>query len=126
MGEKTSVLIADDDTDIRELVVFKLEQSGYDVIAVSDGEEALASIRQQPPQLAILDIMMPGRSGLDVLHEIRSDDALRDLRVILLTARSRDLDVDAGFSTGADDYVIKPFSPRELVHRVESLLSRRR
>lgn len=69
---------------------------------------------------------MPGRSGLDVLHEIRSDDALRDLRVILLTARSRDLDVDAGFSTGADDYVIKPFSPRELVHRVESLLSRRR
>lgn len=126
MGEKVSVLVADDDMDIRELVVFKLEQSGYDVVAVPDGEAALASIRENPPQVVILDIMMPGRSGLDVLHEIRSDDALRDVRVILLTARSRDLDVDAGFSTGADDYVIKPFSPRELVHRVESLLSRRR
>ncbi|MGB3828053.1 MAG: response regulator [Ornithinimicrobium sp.] len=125
MGETKKVLVADDDTDILELVVFKLEQSGYDVVAVPDGEAALASIRQRPPHLAILDIMMPGRSGLDVLHEIRSDEGLSDVRVILLTARSRDLDVDAGFSTGADDYVIKPFSPRELMHRVESLLSRR-
>lgn len=70
--------------------------------------------------------MMPGMSGLDVLHEIRADTTLDELRVILLTARSRDLDVDAGYSTGADDYVIKPFSPRELMHRVESQLSRRR
>lgn len=112
MGDKASVLVADDDTDIRELVVFKLEQSGDDVVAVPDGEVALASLREQRPQPAILDIMMPGLSGLDVLHEIRADEALSDLRVILLTARSRDLDVDAGFSTGADDYVIKPFNPR--------------
>lgn len=126
MGDNASVLVADDDTDIRELVVFKLEQSGYDVVAVPDGEAALASLREHRPHLAILDIMMPGLSGLDVLHEIRADDSLSDLRVILLTARSRDLDVDAGFSTGADDYVIKPFSPRELIHRVESQLSRRR
>ncbi len=114
MGDKASVLVADDDTDIRELVVFKFEQSGDDVVAVPDGEVALASLREQRPQPAILDIMMPGPPGLDVLHEIRADEALsdlRDLRVILLTARSRDLDVDAGFSTGADDYVIKPFSP---------------
>ncbi|MGB3257102.1 MAG: response regulator [Ornithinimicrobium sp.] len=125
MDKGKTVLVADDDTDIRELVVFKLEQSGYDVVAVGDGEAALSSIRERPPHVAILDIMMPGRSGLDVLHEIREDDALRAVRVILLTARSRDLDVDAGFSTGADDYVIKPFSPRELMHRVESILTRR-
>jgi DNA-binding response OmpR family regulator len=126
MGEMASILIADDDTDIRDLVVFKLERSGYAVTAAPDGEAAIALIREQPFHLAILDIMMPGRSGLDVLHEIRNDETLKDLLVILLTARSRDLDVDAGYSTGADDYVIKPFSPRELVHRVESLLSRRR
>lgn len=120
------VLVADDDDDIRELVVFKLEQSGYEVVAVPDGSAALAAVRERRPRLAILDIMMPGMSGLDVLHEIRADETLAELRVILLTARSRDLDVDAGYSTGADDYVIKPFSPRELMHRVESQLSRRR
>lgn len=121
-----TVLVADDDEDIRELVVFKLEQSGYEVLAAGDGSAALATIRERRPTLAILDIMMPGMSGLDVLHEIRADTTLDEVRVILLTARSRDLDVDAGYSTGADDYVIKPFSPRELMHRVESQLSRRR
>lgn len=118
------VLIADDDPDIRDLVAFKLEQAGYDVVAVADGAEALAAVAERAPAVAILDVMMPRMSGMDVLSALRADPALHGVRVILLTARSRDVDVDLGFASGADDYVIKPFSPRELVHRVSALLSR--
>lgn len=120
------VVVADDDDDIRDLVELKLTQSGYEVRATTNGVEALEDIRRDPPQLAVLDVMMPGLSGIDVLREIRSDESLKDVRVVLLTARSRDTDVDMGFSTGADDYLIKPFSPRELVHRVAALLARSR
>lgn len=78
----------------------------------------------RPLRLAILDVMMPGLSGLDVLRAVRANEATKDVDVILLTARSRDTDVDAGFATGASDYVVKPFSPRELLHRVNALLAR--
>jgi two-component system, OmpR family, response regulator len=118
------ILVADDDGDIRDLVVFKLTQAGYDVEAVEDGAAALSSIEAQLPRLAILDVMMPGPSGIDVLRRVRADAWLKDLEVILLTAKSRDIDVDAGFATGASDYVIKPFSPRELLHRVNALVAR--
>ena len=118
------ILVADDDGDIRDLVVFKLTQAGYDVEAVEDGATALSSIEAQLPRLAILDVMMPGLSGIDVLRRVRADARLKDLEVILLTAKSRDIDVDAGFATGASDYVIKPFSPRELLHRVNALVAR--
>jgi DNA-binding response OmpR family regulator len=122
----TDVVVADDDDDIRDLVELKLTQSGYQVRACANGVDALEEIRRDPPDLAVLDVMMPGLSGIDVLREIRSDDALREVRVVLLTARSRDTDVDMGFTTGADDYLIKPFSPRELVHRVAALVARPR
>jgi DNA-binding response OmpR family regulator len=118
------ILVADDDGDIRDLVVFKLTQAGYDVEAVQDGAAAFQSIEASPPRLAILDVMMPGLSGIDVLRKVRADERLKDLEVILLTAKSRDIDVDAGFATGASDYVIKPFSPRELLHRVNALVAR--
>ena len=118
------ILVADDDGDIRDLVVFKLTQAGYDVEAVDVGAAALSSIEAQLPRLAILDVMMPGLSGIDVLRKVRADERLKDLEVILLTAKSRDIDVDAGFATGASDYVIKPFSPRELLHRVNALVAR--
>lgn len=118
------VLVADDDVDIKDLVTFKLENAGYSVVAVSDGEDALRQVRELQPDLAVLDVMMPGLSGLDVLREIRTDESLAATKVILLTARARDVDVDAGFSTGADDYLTKPFSPRELVHRVGALIGR--
>ena len=126
MSESATVriVVADDDRDILDLVVFKLSQAGYDVVGVSDGIAALAAIEAVPPRLAILDVMMPGLSGLDVLRKVRANEALKDLDIILLTARARDSDVDAGFSTGATDYVIKPFSPRELLHRVNALLAR--
>lgn len=121
---KTRILVADDDRDILDLVVFKLTQAGFDTVAVTDGVAALAAVEADPPRLAILDIMMPGLSGIDVLRKIRENPAISDLDVILLTARARDSDVDTGFATGASDYVIKPFSPRELMHRVNTVLAR--
>ena len=121
---KTRIIVADDDKDILDLVVFKLTQAGYDAVGVPDGVSALAAIEANPPRLAILDVMMPGLSGMDVLRKVRANGATKDLDVILLTARARDSDVDTGFATGASDYVIKPFSPRELMHRVNAVLAR--
>jgi len=121
---KTRIVVADDDVDILDLVVFKLNQAGFETIAVTDGVSALAAIEANPPRLAILDVMMPGLSGIDVLRKIRASETIGDLDVILLTARARDRDVDTGFASGASDYVIKPFSPRELLHRVNAVLAR--
>lgn len=118
------MVIADDDDDIRELVAFKLSNAGYEVRTARDGVEALEAIRDFSPSLAILDVMMPGLSGLDVLRRLRDGEGPADCRALLLTARARDTEVDAGFAAGADDYVIKPFSPRELLRRVDALLGR--
>ena len=118
------IVVADDDQDILDLVVFKLTQAGYEPVAVSDGLAALAAIEAERPRLAILDVMMPGMSGIDVLRKVRENEATKNLDVILLTAKARDADVDSGFATGASDYVIKPFSPRELMHRVNAVLAR--
>jgi DNA-binding response OmpR family regulator len=125
-SQQTRILVADDDDDIRDLVTFKLAQAGFVVQTADDGTSALAAIEDNPPDLAVLDVMMPGLSGMDVLRKIRDRDRTSGVRVILLTARSRDSDVDAGFATGADDYIIKPFSPRELLHRVNTVLARPR
>lgn len=124
--ELVNVLVADDDRDIRDLIRFKLEQAGFRLRVFDDGPSALAAMEADPPDLAVLDVMMPGLSGIDVLRKVREDERLHMVRVILLTARSRDADVDAGFATGADDYIIKPFSPRELLHRVNTVLARSR
>jgi two-component system response regulator MtrA len=118
------ILVADDDVDIRELVEFKLSTLGHDVVAVADGAAAIDACRAERPDLAVLDVMMPGVSGLDAIRAIRADPALADLPVILLTARAQESDVETGFDSGADDYITKPFSPRELASRVQALLSR--
>jgi len=122
----TVVLVADDDADIRDLVAFKLEQAGFEVIAVEDGQTALEQARDRQPTLAVLDVSMPGLSGIDVCRMLRSDPATAGMLIIMLTARVQEQDVEGGFSAGADDYVTKPFSPRELVSRIQSLLSRAR
>lgn len=114
----TRILVADGDPDIRNLLTFKLSQEGFEVEGVNDGASALAAITADPPDLAVLDVMMPGLTGIDVLHKVRDDERTRGVRVILLT--DRDDDVDAN---DADDYVIKPFSPRELLIRVHSVLA---
>ena len=119
-----SILVADDDVDIRELVEFKLSTMGHDIVAVGDGAAAVEACRAEKPDLAVLDVMMPGVSGLDAIREIRSDPSLAVLPVILLSARAQESDVETGFDSGADDYITKPFSPRELASRVQALLSR--
>jgi two-component system OmpR family response regulator len=125
-GEPTRIriVVADDDADILDLVVYMLTQAGFDAVGVSDGVAALAAIETNPPRMAILDIMMPGMSGIEVLRKVRASETIADLDVILLTARTRDADVDTGFAAGASDYIIKPFSPRELLKRVNGVMAR--
>ena len=120
----TRVLLADDDDEIRDLVAVRLMSAGYVVEAVSDGGQALAAIRASRPDLAVLDVSMPTMTGLEVLRAVRADPELCDLKVLLLTANSRNIDVDSGFEYGADDYVIKPFNSLVLLHRVASLIRR--
>jgi DNA-binding response OmpR family regulator len=119
------VLIADDDPDILELVAFRLERAGYDVVKASDGEEALRLAGELRPDLAILDVMMPKLTGYEVTSRIREDEAMSPMPVILLTARVQEADVTRGFEAGADDYLKKPFSPQELRARVQAILGRR-
>ncbi len=118
------ILVADDDVDIRELVEFKLSTLGHEIVTVADGAAAVDACKQGRPDLAVLDVMMPGVSGLDAIRQIRADPSLADLPIILLTARAQESDFETGFDSGADDYITKPFSPRELAARVQALLSR--
>jgi DNA-binding response OmpR family regulator len=124
-AEPTLVLVADDNDDILALVSFRLERAGYTVIQARDGEEALRMAGEHRPQLAILDLMMPRLDGYEVTRGIRRDPAIADMPVMLLTARSQEADVARGFDVGADDYVRKPFSPQELLSRVQAILGRR-
>jgi DNA-binding response OmpR family regulator len=119
-----TVLVADDDPDIRELVVFKLEQAGYTVHAVGDGEAALAATMALTPDLILLDVMMPGLNGFEVCRRLRANQHTATTPVIMLTARAQEADVESGFAVGADDYIVKPFSPRELLTRVNNVLAR--
>lgn len=116
------ILIADDDHDIRDLVATKLRRAGYDVVTAIDGAEALRALEGSRVDLAVLDIMMPGLSGLDVVREVRAREGLADLPLILLTARAEEADIERGFAAGATDYVTKPFSPRALLARIASRL----
>ncbi|BCJ45648.1 hypothetical protein GCM10010168_59310 [Actinoplanes ianthinogenes] len=122
----TTVLVADDDADIRDLVAFKLEQAGLEVITVGDGQAAVEQARVHRPTLAVLDVSMPLLSGIDVCRMLRADPSTAGMLIIMLTARVQEQDVEGGFSAGADDYVTKPFSPRELVSRIQALLTRTR
>ncbi|HLL65546.1 MAG TPA: response regulator [Micromonosporaceae bacterium] len=120
----TAILVADDDVDIRDLVAFKLEQAGFEVTVVDNGVAALESARANPPDLLVLDVMMPGMSGIDVCRELRGERATANLPIILLTAHAAEGEVELGFGAGADDYLVKPFNHREVVSRVEAVLAR--
>ena len=118
------VLVVDDESDITGLVAYHLAKAGYRVTTAATGAEALKSARQERPDLVILDLMLPGVSGYDVLAELRRGDETRAVGVILLTARKDEPDRIRGLSLGADDYLAKPFSPQELVLRVGAVLRR--
>ena len=116
------ILVADDDEDILLLVTTRLRRDGFNVVSASRGDEALAVAREHKPALAVLDIGMPGLDGLEVLEQIRADEALRGMLVLLLTAKAQESDVRRGYDSGADAYIKKPFSPAELSTRVRALL----
>ena len=118
------LLVIEDDVDIRELVVFKLCQLGFDVRAFDDPRPGLESAVAEPPDLVILDLMLPGMSGFDVCRRLREAEATAHVPIVMLTAKAQEADVERGFAVGATDYVVKPFSPRELASRVESILAR--
>jgi DNA-binding response OmpR family regulator len=118
------VLVAEDDGDIAELVAHYFQRSGWDVHVVSAGDAALAYVRSHPVDVMILDVMLPGMSGLDVCRALRADAATASVPIIMLTARAEEADRVIGLELGADDYVSKPFSPNELVARVRALMRR--
>lgn len=116
------VLVADDDDDILTLVAFRLERANYDVITARSGDEALALALERTPDLAVLDVMMPGLDGYSVTRELRRTEATSEMPIILLTARAQESDVMRGMAAGADDYVKKPFDARDLRDRIAWLL----
>ena len=119
------ILAADDDDDILQLIVFRLERSGYTVLQASYGEEALAVALENRPDLAVLDVQMPKMDGFELTRRLRAEPATSRIPIIVLTARVQDADVQEGFDAGADDYLRKPFSPQELRARVQAILGRR-
>src|ERR1700680_1564578 len=118
------VLVVDDEPDIVALVAYHLAKAGYRVATAANGQDALGLARRERPAMVVLDLMLPGLSGWDVLEQLRSDDATRDVAVLMLTARKEEADRSKGPSLGADDYLTKPFSPQELVLRVGAILRR--
>jgi two-component system phosphate regulon response regulator PhoB len=118
------VLVVDDEPEIVALVAYHLAKAGYRVATASSGQDALEVARRERPALIVLDLMLPGMSGFDVLEQLRGDDATRDVAVLMLTARREEPDRIRGLSLGADDYLTKPFSPAELVLRVAAILRR--
>ena len=123
---KTSILIADDEPNQLELMDFNLTNAGFSIIKASNGIHALELIENHSPDLIILDWMMPKMSGIDVCRTLRSRPETKQIPIIILSARSEDSDKSLGLDTGADDYISKPFSPKELISRVKALLRRAR
>jgi len=122
LTDATLVLCADDDEDILSLVSLRLQRAGFQVATAADGDEAVEIARSRLPALAVLDVMMPKRSGYEVLAELRGDEALRGMKVILLSARVQEGDVARGMDAGADAYLAKPFKAQDLVSKVQELL----
>jgi two-component system, OmpR family, alkaline phosphatase synthesis response regulator PhoP len=121
---KKKILVVEDEPDIRELVRYNLEQSGFRVIEAEDGETALRLVRSEAPALVLLDLMLPEGDGLEICRILRGERATAALPIVMLTARAAEVDRVLGLEFGADDYVTKPFSPRELVARVRAVLRR--
>jgi two-component system alkaline phosphatase synthesis response regulator PhoP len=124
MGKKR-ILIIEDEEDIRELIRYTLDREGFGVSEVGTGEEGLRSAADRNPDLVLLDLMLPGKDGLSVCRELKGDEATRNIPVIMVTARGEESDIVAGLELGAEDYVVKPFSPKVLAARIRSVLRRR-
>ncbi len=124
-----TVLVVDDDPDIRELVTWKLTQAGFATLSASDGESGLAAALSSDheghvPDLVLVDWMMPKMAGIELCRALRGNPTTAHIPIILLTAKAQENEVERGFAAGVDDYIVKPFSPREMVSRVQALLAR--
>lgn len=118
------ILVADDEPNIVISLEYLLKREGYTVVIARDGEEALQTIRREQPDLVLLDVMMPKKTGFEVCQEVRADDALQSTKILMLTAKGRDTDVAKGTALGADAYITKPFATRDLVQKVAQMLGR--
>jgi DNA-binding response OmpR family regulator len=122
--ERPLVLVADDEEDVRNLVALQLERNDFDVVRAADGDEALRLAQEERPDAAVLDVMMPGLNGYEVVSQMRKGEGTKHIPVLLLTARAGGVDVMQGYQSGADDYLKKPFTPQDLLEHVQALLSR--
>jgi len=122
---KEAILVIEDEPDIQELIRYNLSREGYRVTCAGTGEDGLARARQNPPDVVLLDLMLPGIDGLEVCRQLKSERSTRQIAIIMLTAKGEESDIVSGLELGADDYVTKPFSPKVLVARIRALLRRR-
>lgn len=122
---KKKILVVDDEEDILELVRYNLSREGYDVVCASTGEEGLKAAKKVLPDLIVLDLMLPGIDGLEVARLLKADGVMKNIPVIMLTARGEEADIVTGLELGADDYITKPFSPRVMTARVRAALRRK-
>ncbi len=122
MTQSKKILIADDEPNIVISLEFLMKREGFQVSVAGDGEEAIAKIRSESPDLVLLDVMMPKKSGFDVCQEVKGDPALSATRILMLTAKGRDTEMAKGLALGADAYMTKPFSTKDLVDQVKQLL----
>jgi len=122
---RQTILVVDDEPDIVEIIQYNLEKSGFDVIVAADGPAALEKARDETPDLIVLDLMLPGLEGTDVCRILKQDERTRSIPILMLTAKSEEIDRIIGLELGADDYVVKPFSPREIALRIRNILRRR-
>lgn len=117
-----SILVVDDEPNIVLSLEFIMQNEGYDVTIAKDGEEALQAIKEKVPDLVLLDIMMPAMSGYEVCQRIRANPEWKNIRIVMLTAKGREVDQEKGMAMGADDYITKPFATRDLMARVKMIL----
>ena len=123
-AQPATILVADDEQDIRELVAYRLSRAGYTIIEARDGQEAFELAADQPPDMAVLDVMMPRLNGFDLTDRLRHTPATQRLPILLMSASVQEVDISRGFAAGADGYLTKPFTPDQLLTRVRDVLSR--
>ena len=118
------ILIAEDEPDIRDLITFTLRFAGYEVVAASNGEEAVEMARQEMPDMILLDVRMPKKTGYEACQMIKADPQMKDIPVLFLSAKGQESEIQTGLQAGATEYLLKPFAPDELVQRIQDVLSR--
>ena len=121
---KTKIVVVEDEADILEVIDYNLSKEGFNVSSALDGEKGLVLVQKEIPDLVLLDLMLPGIDGIEICRQLKADSATRSISIIMVTAKGEESDIVLGLGIGADDYVLKPFRPRELIARVKSVLRR--